>query len=171
MIDTTLQSLTQKPDLGPVTNERGRVWASFRLILIFHSLCFFLSRLFSIVSSSSHFGDHRIVLKEGIPVLLVHVIWKTTASIFQLFYKSAAKYSNTIFDFWISCLTLTRFHFFLHKNVLFSLSAFGCLSLSLSRSWLMIVCSQVDLPCLALHAKRCLKLPSTLRTHSFLHTQ
>lgn len=41
MIDTTLQSPTQKPDLGPVTNERGRVWASFRLILIFQSLCFF----------------------------------------------------------------------------------------------------------------------------------
>lgn len=133
MIDTTLQSLTQKPDLGPVTNERGRVWASFRLILIFHSLCFFLSRLFSIVSSSSHFGDHRIVLKEGIPVLLVHVIWKTTASIFQLFYKSAAKYSNTIFDFWISCLTLTRFHFFSsQKCPFFSLCVWLFISLSLS---------------------------------------
>ncbi len=46
MIDTTLQSPTQKPDLGPVTNERGRVRASFRLILIFQSLCFFSSRLY-----------------------------------------------------------------------------------------------------------------------------
>lgn len=35
MSDTTLQSPTQKADLGPGTNERGSVWASFKLILIF----------------------------------------------------------------------------------------------------------------------------------------
>lgn len=73
-------------------------------------------------------------------MLFVHVIWKTTASIFQLFYKSAAKYSNTIFYFWISCLTLTRFPFSSQKCPFSSLRVWLFISLSLAHgSWLCAV--------------------------------
>lgn len=133
MIDTTLQSLTQKPDLGPVTNERGRVWASFRLILIFHSLCFFLSRLFSIVSSSSHFEIIGQFSKKESQCHLCMLYGKQQPQFSNYFYKSEAKYSNTIFDFWISCLTLTRFLFFFTKMSFFlSLRLVVYLSLSLT---------------------------------------
>lgn len=70
----------------------------------------------------------------------MHVIWKTTASVFQLFLQIRSqilKYNIWFLDF---MPYIDKIPFFLHKNVLFSLSAFGCLSVSLAHgSWLCAV--------------------------------
>lgn len=170
MIDTTLQSLTQKPDLGPVTNERGRVWASFRLILIFHSLCFFsiqtlfYSFLVLILEIIGQFSK-----KESRSVICACYMENNSLNFPTILQISSQilKYNILFLDF---MPYIDKIPFFFTK-ISFFLSPRLVVYLSLSCSRLMIVCSQVDLPCLALHAKRCLKLPSTLRTHSFLHTQ